>query len=119
MRTDAIVLAAILLLTPLGTRAADLLIWWEKGYYAQEDDAIREIVAAFEQETGKQVELVLLSDAELPDKIVAALEAGQPPDFAFSLWLPEYVAPWAFEDRLVDLSDAIGPLLKPVRSGSA
>jgi multiple sugar transport system substrate-binding protein len=97
-----------LTLAPLGARAADLVVWWEKGYYAQEDDAIREIVAAFEQETGKQVELVLLSDAELPDKIVAALEAGQPPDLAFSLWLPEYVAPWAFEDRLVDLSDAVG-----------
>ena len=30
-----------------------------KGFYAQEDEAVREIVAAFEQKTGKQVELVL------------------------------------------------------------
>ncbi len=58
MRTAAVVLAAMLLLTPLGARAADLVVWWEKGYYAQEDEALREIIAAFEQKTGKQVELV-------------------------------------------------------------
>ena len=69
-------------LAPLGAKAADLVVWWEKGYYAQEDEALREIIAAFEQETGKQVELVF-NEGELPDKIAAALEAGQPPDFAF------------------------------------
>jgi hypothetical protein len=37
-----------------------------------------------------------------------ALDAGRPPDFAFGIELSEYLAPWAFEDRLVDLSDAIG-----------
>jgi multiple sugar transport system substrate-binding protein len=95
LRVLALVVAASIL-APGGAHAADLVVWWEKGYYAQEDDAVREIVAAFEQGSGKQVELVLLSDAELPDKI------------AFSLWLPEYVAPWAFEDRLVDLTDAVG-----------
>ena len=50
----------------------------------QEDEAVREIIAAFEQETGKQVELVLRSRRRAsPDKIEAALEAGQPPDFLF------------------------------------
>ena len=29
-----------------------------KGYYAEEDEAVREIIAAFEQESGKEVELV-------------------------------------------------------------
>jgi multiple sugar transport system substrate-binding protein len=109
MRTDAIVLAAILLLTPLGARAADLLIWWEKGYYAREDEALREIIAAFEQQTGKHVELVLQPQAELPDKLVAALDADQPPDFTFGLWLDTYIPKWALEDRLVDLTDAVGP----------
>ena len=58
MRRQAIVLAAALALAPLGARAADLVVWWEKGFYPQEDEAVREIVAAFEQKTGKQVELV-------------------------------------------------------------
>ena len=108
MRTAAVVLAAMLLLTPLGARAADLVVWWEKGYYAQEDEALREIIAAFEQKTGKQVELVLPQQAELPDKLEAALKAGQPPDFTFGLWLDTYIPRWALEDRLVDLTDAVG-----------
>ena len=40
--------------------------------------------------------------------IAAALEAGQPPDFAFGLLFSSYIGQWAFDDRLVDLSDAIG-----------
>ena len=58
MRGRAVILAAALILAPLGARAADLVVWWEEGYYAQEDAAVRETVAAFERETGKQVELV-------------------------------------------------------------
>jgi multiple sugar transport system substrate-binding protein len=64
------------------------------------------VVAAFEQESGKQVELTHYSNSELPDKLEAALEAGHPPDFAFGL---TYVSSkWAFEDRLVDLTDTVG-----------
>ncbi len=79
MRTDTVALVAILLLTPLGARAADLVVWWEKGYYAQEDEAVREIIAAFEQKTGKQVELVLDTYENLLDDTLAAIEAGTAP----------------------------------------
>ena len=58
MRIAGAVLGALLMLAPLGAQAADLVVWWEQGYYAQEDEAVREIIAAFEQESGKQVELV-------------------------------------------------------------
>ena len=82
LRVRAVVLAAALILAPLGARAADLVVWWEKGFYPQEDEAVREIIAAFEQETGKQVELVLHAAGRAPDKLQAAIEAGRPPDFA-------------------------------------
>ena len=36
MRRQAIVLAAALAMAPLGARAADLVVWWEKGFYPQE-----------------------------------------------------------------------------------
>ena len=101
-------LAAALILAPLGARGADLVVWWNEGYYAQEDEAVREIVAAFEQKTGKQVELVLHPEQELPDKIVAAVEAGRPPDFAFSVVNTQHDEQWAYEGRLVDLTDAVG-----------
>ena len=38
----------------------------------------------------------------------AALEAGRPPDFAFGFDLSNYRTKWALEDRLVDLSEAVG-----------
>jgi multiple sugar transport system substrate-binding protein len=82
MRSRAVILAAAIVLAPLGARAADLVVWWEEGYYAQEDEAVREIIAAFEQETAKQVDLALYPQAEMAEQIEAALRAGQPPDFA-------------------------------------
>jgi multiple sugar transport system substrate-binding protein len=108
MRAQTVLVALALTLTPLGAKAADLVVWWDKGFYPQEDEAVAEIVAAFEQKTGKQVELVLYPLDELPDKIAAALEVGQPPDFAFGLLLGSFIGQWAFEDRLVDLTDTVG-----------
>jgi multiple sugar transport system substrate-binding protein len=110
MRSRDFILATLLILVPVGAKAADLIVWWDEGYYAQEDEAVREIIAAFEQKTGKQVEVTFHPLDEHPDKISAALEAGQPPDFAFGFWLTSYAPQWALEDRLVDLSDTIGHL---------
>jgi multiple sugar transport system substrate-binding protein len=104
MRIAAIVLAVALMLAALGAKATDLVVWWEKGYYPQEDEALSEVIAAFEDETGKRVQLVLQPQAELPDK----LEADRPPDFTFGLWLDTFIPKWALEDRLVDLTDAVG-----------
>jgi multiple sugar transport system substrate-binding protein len=108
MRTQVVSLAATLLLAPLGARAADLVIWWDEPAYAEEDEALREIVAAFKQGTGKEVELVFYSQDDLPDKVAAAFEVGQPPDFAFGFDTASPIGRWAFDDRLVDLTDAIG-----------
>jgi multiple sugar transport system substrate-binding protein len=102
----ALVLAAVLLLTPLSAQAADLVIWWDKGFYPQEDEAVRDIIAAFEQKTGKRVELVSYEQAELQGKLDAALAVGQPPDFAFGLAIAH--SKLAFEDRLTDLTDTVG-----------
>jgi multiple sugar transport system substrate-binding protein len=108
MRIKSTVFAMALMMAPVGARCADLVVWWNEGYYAEEDDAVREIIAAFEEKTGKQVELVLHPEQELPDKVVAALEAGEPPDFAFSIISIGHYEQWAQKGQLVDLSDAIG-----------
>ena len=76
MCSRILVLAAALVLAPLGAQAADLVVWWDEGYSAEEDEAVKEIIAAFEQETGKQVELVFHPGDDLPEAIEAALEAG-------------------------------------------
>ena len=109
MRARAVVLAVAIALAPLGARAADLVVWWEQGFNPEEDTAVREIVAAFEQKTGKQVELDLPSHDDMLAKIVAAVEAGQPPDFLYGNQTDWYYGQWVDEDRLIDLSDVIGP----------
>jgi multiple sugar transport system substrate-binding protein len=106
MQARAVVLAAAILLVPLSVKAADLVVWWEEGYYADEDAAIREIVKAFEQKTGKQVELALYPQADIPDHVEAALQAGRPPDFAYGQYLG--FVDWLAEDRLVDLTGTMG-----------
>jgi multiple sugar transport system substrate-binding protein len=95
-------------MAPLGARGADLVVWWNKGFYPQEDEAVAEIIAAFEHKTGKQVEVRFHPEGEHPDEIMAALKAGQPPDFAFGLAISNNISEWTFDDRLVDLSDALG-----------
>ena len=104
-------LAAALATAPLGAKAADLVVWWEKGFYPQEDEAVRDIIAAFEQETGKQVELVQFEQDEIFDKAEEAVAAGNPPDFLFGAWSERHVPRWAYEDRLVDLDGALAPVL--------
>ena len=79
------------------------------GIAAEEDEAVREIIAAFEQKTGKQVELVLDEQEGLASDLVAAIEAGRPPpDFVFTFHCIQHYEQWAYEGRLVDLTDAVG-----------
>jgi multiple sugar transport system substrate-binding protein len=91
MRRYAFIVAALFTMAPFGAQAADLVVSWHKGFHAEEDAALAEVVAAFEQDSGKQVEITLVPLAEQPPKIEAALEAGRPPDVAFGLWLLTYV----------------------------
>ena len=111
MRRNAVVLALVLALAPQVASGADLVVWWEQAFYPQADEAVREIVAAFEQETGKRVELVQPSQDEIMKQAESALQAGAPPDFLFSTVIERDAARWAYEDRLVDLDGVLSPVL--------
>ena len=80
-----------------------------KGFDPEEDQAIREIIAAFERKTGKAVELDLHPFDKLPDKVTEALQAGRPPDLAFGRWLNFRAPQWAFDGRLADLTATMAP----------
>jgi multiple sugar transport system substrate-binding protein len=109
MRGRAVVLVvAILLIAPLASRGADLVVWWDQGFNPAEDEALREVITAFQQGNGKQVELVLHGLTEFEDKLPAAIEAGRPPDIAFGITIDSYIPEWAFDGRLVDLTDTVG-----------
>jgi multiple sugar transport system substrate-binding protein len=111
MRVRTILLAAALTMAPLGARAADLVVWWDKARYPAEDQALAELVRAFEAKTRLKVEIVRQGDGAVPERIEAAIAQGRPPDFMFandptpSQGLLER---WAAEGRLVDLTDAVG-----------
>ena len=75
MRGRLVLVALAIATAPPGAKAADLVVWREKGQYVEEDEALRDTIAAFEQGSGKQVELVLHEGTVLPDKIDAALAA--------------------------------------------
>jgi multiple sugar transport system substrate-binding protein len=111
LRISAVILAAALAIAPLAVRAADLVVWWQSDLHQQEDEAVAEIIAAFEQETGKQVELVQPAQGETIEKAQAALEAGRSPDFLFGVAAGLPAAQWAYEDRLVNLEGALNPVL--------
>jgi multiple sugar transport system substrate-binding protein len=110
MRVRAILLAAALALAPIAARGADLVVWWEAGKDPAEDRAVREIADAFEQRTGKHVDLSFYAEEDMPAKTLAGLAAGRPPDFAFGQLLEDYYGQWAYEGRLVDLTDVLAPL---------
>jgi multiple sugar transport system substrate-binding protein len=112
VRGCAVVLALGLMTVPFGTRAADLAVWWEKGFYSQSDEAVIEIVAAFEQKTGKQVELLQPTQDEVFDNTQAALAAARPPDFLFGTTSESWAAQWAYEGQLADLAGTLSPVLK-------
>jgi multiple sugar transport system substrate-binding protein len=111
VKTLALVCSAalVLLSSPARSQNADLVIWWDKGFFPQEDQSLASLVAGYEQESGKDVEFVQTPISETMRMVTAALAAGQPPDIASSAPLNRFVPGWAFDDRLADLSAVIGP----------
>jgi multiple sugar transport system substrate-binding protein len=90
--------------------AADLVVWWEEGYYEEEKAAVREVVAAFEAKSGKQVDLVVHTPAEQLAAVEAAIANGMPPDFLYGVWVGDRIEKWAYDGRLVDLAAIVEPL---------
>ena len=41
LRARAVVLASALILAPLGARAADLVVWWNKGFYYERSSGVK------------------------------------------------------------------------------
>src|ERR671910_737524 len=58
LHIGTVILALALILAPLETNAGDLVVWWEEGWYPEEDAAVAELVAAFVDQTGTKIELV-------------------------------------------------------------
>ncbi len=89
-----------------------LEVWWVKGFYKAEDDALFEAIRKFEGRTGVKVELSQYAIQDMIPKTVAALEARTVPDVAYAdVYDFQVTSKWAFEGRLEDLSGVMRPLL--------
>jgi multiple sugar transport system substrate-binding protein len=88
-----------------------LNVWWVKGFYKAEDDALFEAIKKFEAKTGVKIDLSQYAIQDMIPKTVAALDAGTVPDVAYSdTYDFQVTGKWAFEGRLADISSIINPM---------
>jgi len=88
-----------------------ITVWWEKGFYKAEDDAIFAVVKKFEEKFKIKVDLSLYANPEVIPKTVAALDAGNPPDVGFgNLYDFNITSTWAYAGKLEDITSVIEPL---------
>ena len=81
-------------------------VWWPQGFVPEEDSAIKKVVADYEKASGNTIELSIMPFAPQRQKIVAAVQSGIVPD-VFRNNPDEIVGLYAWEDKLVDVSDVV------------
>src|SRR5262249_46099299 len=88
-----------------------LTVWWVKGFYKSEDDALFAAIKKYEDKTGVKVDLSQYAVQDMIPKTVSALDAGTPPDVAYAdVYDFQVAGKWAFEGRLEDISSIIEPM---------
>jgi multiple sugar transport system substrate-binding protein len=89
-----------------------LTVWWVKGFYKAEDDALFEAIRKYEaRHKGVKIELSQYPIQDMIPKTVAALDSGAPPDVAYAdVYDFQVTAKWAFDDKLEDISSVIDPM---------
>jgi multiple sugar transport system substrate-binding protein len=113
-RSIALGLAALGLVAATNVARADetLTVFWTKGFYKSEDDALFAAIKKFEaKHKGVKVELSQYPVQDTIPKTVAALDSGSPPDVAYSdVYDFQVTAKWAFDGKLEDISSVIDPI---------
>ena len=89
-----------------------LTVWWVKGFYKSEDDALFAAIKKFEaKHKNIKVELSQYAIQDMIPKTVSALDSGSPPDVAYAdVYDFQVTAKWAFDGKLEDIGSVIDPL---------
>jgi multiple sugar transport system substrate-binding protein len=96
---------------PAVSQQKTITVWFSKGFYKSEDDALLDVIKKFEAKTGIKVELSQYAIQDMIPKTVAALDSGTVPDVAFSdSYDVQAQGKWAYEGKLEDLSDILLPM---------
>ena len=116
MRFTRLLAASIASAALFGSTAAmaqeKLTVWWGKGFYKAEDDALHAAIKKFEAKNPKiKIELSLYAPQEMIPKSVAALDAGNPPDVAYGdVYDFQVTAKWAYDGKLEDVTGILDPM---------
>jgi multiple sugar transport system substrate-binding protein len=86
--------------------ATKATVWWQQGFAEEEDVAFKQIVADYQKASGNAIDYSLVPYAPLRQKIVSAVTSGVVPDL-FQNSLAEIIALYAWEDKLVDVTDVV------------
>src|SRR6266481_5492496 len=81
-------------------------VWWAQGFVQEEDVAFKKAVADYQKASGNTIELSIMPFAPLRQKIVSAVTSGVVPDL-FPNQPGEIIALYAWDDKLVDVTDVI------------
>jgi multiple sugar transport system substrate-binding protein len=89
-----------------------LTVFWVKGFYKSEDDALFEAIKKFEaRHKGVKIDLSQYPVQDMIPKTVAALDSGSPPDVAYAdVYDFQVTAKWAYDGKLEDISSVIDPI---------
>jgi multiple sugar transport system substrate-binding protein len=103
--------AALLGATPAMAQEK-LTVWWVKGFYKSEDDALFAAIKKFEAKHPKiKIELSQYPIQDMIPKTVAALDSGSPPDVAYAdVYDFQVTAKWAYDGKLEDITSVIDPI---------
>ena len=105
---------------PAFAQQKTITVWFGKGFYKSEDDALLDTIKKFEAKTGIKVELSQYAIQDMIPKTVAALDSGTVPDVAYSdTYDVQAQGKWAYEGKLEDLSDVMTPMKDRVRAEHA
>jgi len=103
--------AALLAAAPVMAQEK-LTVWWVKGFYKAEDDALFAAIKKFEDKhKGVKIELSQYPVQDMIPKTVSALDSGNPPDVAYAdVYDFQVTAKWAYDGKLEDISSVIDPI---------
>lgn len=108
LRGSVGVAAAAALTRPYIARAAakTAVVWWVQGFAQEEDVAFKKVVADYEKASGNTIEYSIIPYAPHRQKVISAITSGEVPDMTLANQ-PEIAAIYAWQDKLVDVSDVV------------
>ena len=86
--------------------ATTATVWWVQGFAQEEDVSFKKIVADYEKASGNTIDHSIIPYAPERQKIISAMTSGGVPDL-FQNNPFEIVALFAWDDKLVDVTDVV------------